>query len=683
MTGVQTCALPISDEVGWRCPFTGSPFLATEFDDLTITRIADAKWPHREKFLREAKAALPGLEVEHLTPKADLVCNEWFNLTVTTRKVNDLKAGRSPYKAFNEQQDPPWDALTKRAAERFGKESLKYRIFIHPNPAELIEERHSLQRTAYIARCARAVVLLTFGWVDETGHDPRLTPGNEASLRYHVSNGALTSRLRKAWHMDELLWDDLPFFDDAAFAAKSAEEKAHIKAEREARKRKNRLDQRHHAFDAMIVSCTIPWFAHRVSQVQGWNEYDPARGIERVFCPVFNDHGHGLHEAARLARDKMAKSATTDEVFKVEHHSPKKTHKAQFKTTLYGRRESFKGDELPQAVFVARDKLTNLVESNLSATKDDGTGNNGSYIFSPLLSKHIATAWADWKTKPENWSAVVADANRAAEARLAEVRANPKSKQTTIRAAESRVWNTQKFATMEPTPQSWTAILTWLDKERGTQQPKPCLPEQFVAGLQHPIYHTPLRSVKMTAQTKDEDAMLETRVDADPAKCSKTFVYFQGYRELRVYEGRRGKSVQYKGWLVRGYYRPGKRITEHTPSEFAKLPHVGTFKKDQVLKFLRDTKDIKADEAWIIRGIRKGIKVTLERAVHAREAKVLLPVASSSNGDGVTAARPGSRKASSYETITADTQVLGLEDLMLGLQPPETNELPHSPPTQL
>lgn len=270
------------DEIGWRCPYTHRYFLQTEFNDLVVSRMVEGE---RKTFIREARAVFNTLEVEHMVPKSVVVCDEWYNLTVTSRDVNRNRKGeQTPYQAFCEnhrQGEPEWETLKKYFAERYGEESLKFKIFSSPNPAELIDKKSELTRTAYIARCLRYLCLIRFNWLDHEGRDPRLVPGNEASQFYQVTNGAITMRLRKHWRLDEVLHRRMSNEERESLPK---EERERFRLERAL---KNRRDHRHHALDAMVISCTLPWLAQRTVGAKGWCELDDDGILRRVLCPVF------------------------------------------------------------------------------------------------------------------------------------------------------------------------------------------------------------------------------------------------------------------------------------------------------------------------------------------------------------------------------------------------------------
>lgn len=189
-------------------------------------------------------------DIEHLVPRSIVDCSEYYNLTVGHTDCNRVRKGdKTPYAAFH-QQAGHW-AMLKDNAEKCFK-GRKLEIFLSDKAEELIEQKADLQHTAYIARVIRHIALVQLGWLGDDGRDPTPEKQNPA-LRFQVTNGQLTSRLRKAWGLNQILhplpagkrWEDL------------------TDAEQMQMQEKNRGDLRHHSLDAMVIACTLPWLAHR------------------------------------------------------------------------------------------------------------------------------------------------------------------------------------------------------------------------------------------------------------------------------------------------------------------------------------------------------------------------------------------------------------------------------------
>ncbi|HTB62150.1 MAG TPA: HNH endonuclease domain-containing protein, partial [Opitutales bacterium] len=250
-------------EAGGRCPFCLQPIERTDLGH--------------------------GADIEHLVPRSIVDCNEFYNLTVAHLKCNrELKKDRTPFAAFGATSE--WEDIKGFAEDKFSGRKLE--IFFSPDAEELIERKSDLQHTAYIARVIRHIALVQLGWLDEMGRDPTPEKQNSA-LRFQVTNGQLTSRLRKAWGLNQILhplpegtrWDDL-----------NEEEQKQCSE-------KNRGDLRHHALDAMVIACTLPWLAHRTYGAKdefgkhGWWTQDEKQR-SKAANPIFPREGQ-MHEVVK------------------------------------------------------------------------------------------------------------------------------------------------------------------------------------------------------------------------------------------------------------------------------------------------------------------------------------------------------------------------------------------------
>ncbi len=635
------------------------------------------------------------MEVEHLVPRTPVVCNEWYNLTVTLHSTNAQKGKRTPFQWLSIDKDgvPPdldWDCACKNAADRFGANSLKYQIFTSPNAAEIIADnaKRSIQQTAYIARCLREACLIHFGkewldWTDGAGRDPRLLPDNRASKSYLTTSGATTARLRGAWHLNEILWPKPQRLNDAEWDKLTDEEKTILKAkykeERAVRALKNRQDHRHHALDAMVISCAVPWqtFKVRLGNQQpedGLCELDAETGeITKIWNPVFNDYGYGIMRAVESRMDLLLKFSTDRQTDLLRHHKSSQRNAQAFDTTPYGRREKFGGDELGQPLFVARKRILDLKTSHLNPR------NTGGFIFSPLIRDHIAKEWESFSGNEKNWIRIESDWIAIFEAQIATLRASGKDDQKTrlgIKARESRIY---KLRQMEGC-KDWEELLSFIAKELGAQQPQPKFPSQFIETLCHPIYKTPITSVKVTAQSKNDESFSLVRRPTSEKARSGTYVMRKQedkYREMRVYRlPKPGRSGAYACWLLLPWYgmldARGKRFKTVEKDLMTRAckgaKFVRAFRRDDIVCFANNllaNKGIKQNESWrIVRTDAKGdclANVGLLPANLARETSH--PITG--------------------EKVKLEPVVVALNDFMNALEPRlPTDELSHSPPVK-
>jgi hypothetical protein len=278
-------------------------------------------------------------DIEHLVPRAIVDCNEFYNLTVAHVKCNrELKGEQTPFVAFASK--PEWPMLKANAERCFAGRKLE--IFLSPNAEELIEQKSDLQHTAYIARVIRHISLIQLGWLNEKGRDPTPERQNPA-LNFQVTNGQLTSRLRKAWGLNQILhplppskrWDELPEEEQQQFTEK------------------NRGDLRHHALDAMVICCTLPWLAHRTHGAtdefgrHGWWTQDEKQR-SKAANPVFPSEGQ-MHEVVKEEIEKVI----------VQHHVSRSNHQQAYATTLYAKKA--------KDTYVAREVFTTLTPKNLGS----------------------------------------------------------------------------------------------------------------------------------------------------------------------------------------------------------------------------------------------------------------------------------------------------------------------------
>ncbi|MEI6077955.1 MAG: type II CRISPR RNA-guided endonuclease Cas9, partial [Verrucomicrobiota bacterium] len=352
----------------------------------------------RYRLWQEAKARCPfclhpiartdlgqSADIEHLVPRSIVDCNEIYNLTVAHLKCNrELKGDRTPLHAFG--HTPEWEAL--KANAEFCFTGRKLEIFLSPNAEDLIEQKADLQHTAYIARVIRHVSLVQLGWLSDAGRDPTPEKQNPA-LKFQVTNGQLTSRLRRAWGLNQILhplppgcrWDELTAEEQQQFTEK------------------NRGDLRHHALDAMVIACTLPWLAHRTHGAvdalgrHGWwtqDEKQRSKAANRVFPAPGQMHEVVQQELAKVV---------------VRHHVSRSNHQRSYDTTIYGR-PTRNGVPIPDC-YVAREPITSLKPADLKSLK---TGK--SKIFPPELGDYLALAWKSFCEVVPDWERLT-KANKA------------------------------------------------------------------------------------------------------------------------------------------------------------------------------------------------------------------------------------------------------------------------------
>ncbi len=335
-------------EAKGRCPFCLCPFCL------------------QEVIFKEA-------EIEHIVPRSRIDSNEFFNLTVAHRDCNQRKGERTPWEAF--AKAPEWESIRQNAENCFGLGSLKYRLFTNPDAENLVERKADIQHTAYIARVIRHVSLIQLGWLGEDGRDPTgLRDPQRTAWRFQVTNGQLTSRLRRAWGLNQILhplppgacWDDLSEAEQQQFAEK------------------NRGDLRHHAIDAMVIACTLPWLAHRTHGAtdefgnHGWWTQDEKQR-SKAANPIFPSEGK-MHDRVK---DEI-------QTVVVRHHVSRSHHAKKLDSTLLSKR-TLKVEGKQREVFVARKPLRSKSPDALSD------------VYSDHLRSFLKQAWKDWSAANPEW----------------------------------------------------------------------------------------------------------------------------------------------------------------------------------------------------------------------------------------------------------------------------------------
>jgi hypothetical protein len=302
--------------------------------------------------------------------------------------------------------------------------------------------------------------------------------------------------------------------------------------------------------------------------------------------------------------------------------------------------------------------------------------NTGGFIFSPLLRDHIAKEWKAFSSDEKNWLRVQSDWIKFFEAELAKLRSSGKDDPKTrsaIRAREARIYKLQQMESGK----DWDVLLSFIDKELGAQQPQPRFPSQFIDALRHPIYATPITSVKVTAQSKDDDSFLLVRKPASERARSGTYVMRKQenkYREMRVYRlAKSGRAGAFACWLLLPWYGQldtrDKRFktveNEFMPSVCKNAEYVRTFRRDEIVCFTNShlaDKGIKQNESWRI--VRTDAKGDFLANVGLLPAHLVRETSHPITGEKVK-----------IEPIT-----VALNDFMKALEKqPPGNELPHPP----
>ena len=172
------------------------------------------------------------VEVDHIWPASGFHDN-YMNTVVACKSCNQEKGGRTPYQAWRDTEK--FHRLKKRLSERQSKSGLKLpegktkRILSEdyvPESTEVFVQRQ-LKDTQYISKITKKIL------------------SNVLGMTVRVSTGKDTADLRHLWGLDKIL----------PVAPTELSEEGQVTTQKDGKK-KNRLDHRHHAIDALVVALT-------------------------------------------------------------------------------------------------------------------------------------------------------------------------------------------------------------------------------------------------------------------------------------------------------------------------------------------------------------------------------------------------------------------------------------------
>lgn len=170
---------------------------------------------------------LPDCEIEHVIPRG----GNWNgpdaieNTVLTTHSINTEKGNRMPFEYISENE---WEAFKNRVEDmKISGKTKKILLCRSQEESEkLIDRYYGLAVTGWVARLARDIACVWFGW----------QPGAEGEDRkMHIVSGSLVGKMRRKYGLNKAL---NPFLTE----------------EEQKKDLKNRDDHRHHALDAMVMT---------------------------------------------------------------------------------------------------------------------------------------------------------------------------------------------------------------------------------------------------------------------------------------------------------------------------------------------------------------------------------------------------------------------------------------------
>ena len=276
-SGKQELRIKLWQDQGGECVY-GKP----------ITQ--DAKCIYTQRALPQpGTEAFDDLEVDHIVPRDMGGPNAYINYVLTFREVaNQQKRDRIPYVWFDQDRHDQLNAYIKFVQSK--KELLgrkKVALLTRPDAAELVEKYTALAETAWISRLAQTIIRLHFGW--PLDHQK----GQERVL---TLTGGQTAQFRREFRLNSLLGPDARTDATVADISKKEEEAIEIQIQNDLMKEmtKNRVDPRHHALDAMVLTLIPEWRHYDSKQWATWrgrslDEQRRKEILERP-TPFFDDH---------------------------------------------------------------------------------------------------------------------------------------------------------------------------------------------------------------------------------------------------------------------------------------------------------------------------------------------------------------------------------------------------------
>ena len=207
-------------------------------------------------------------KIDHIVPQG----GGWkgpdaiWNKVLTKKSTNNKKSGKAPFEFIDVSQWPSYEKRIKKT-ELSARTKKLLLARSRGEIEEYLNRWYGLAMTSWIARLAREVSCLYFGW----------QPGEKGEMkRFDVIPGGLTARVRRKQKLNELLGIPGEKGDS-----------------------KNRGDKRHHALDAMVIAYLTQW--HRNPR-SGEFKFPKDIGNPKVY---FKRKLNGVHPK-KIAKSKNA-----------------------------------------------------------------------------------------------------------------------------------------------------------------------------------------------------------------------------------------------------------------------------------------------------------------------------------------------------------------------------------------
>lgn len=189
-----------------------------------------------------------GADIDHIIPYSRSLDDSTGNKVVAHRSCNRAKGNRTPYEKWGHDEDR-WDIISAQAARLHKSKQWRF----GPDAMARVEKdggflTRQLTDTQYLSRLAYQYLDSLYAEKDER--------------HVYVIPGRMTAMLRRLWGLNDILLDH------------NIVENKHSNAP------KNRLDHRHHAIDAAVISVTTRSLMQRIARAAGMAE---DKNLDRLF----------------------------------------------------------------------------------------------------------------------------------------------------------------------------------------------------------------------------------------------------------------------------------------------------------------------------------------------------------------------------------------------------------------
>jgi CRISPR-associated endonuclease Csn1 len=195
------------------------------------------------------------VDVEHIIPKSLLFDDSQSNKTLSHRKCNEDKGGRTAFDFMKSKSEESFQAYIDRVDDLYKKKIIgkgkrdKLLMSEEKIPKDFIERQ--LRETQYIAKKAKELL-------------------EQVCRNVWSTSGTVTEFLRRKWGWDDVLMNlQLPKYRELGLTEHVMVETGDGQLHKKEiiKEWSKRHDHRHHAIDALVIACTKQGFIHRINNL--------------------------------------------------------------------------------------------------------------------------------------------------------------------------------------------------------------------------------------------------------------------------------------------------------------------------------------------------------------------------------------------------------------------------------